>query len=99
VSRVFKLHLSELLHDITVKHVLGVPVAHVYVVEFQKRSLPHAHILVVLSEDSKLRNGEDIDSLISAEIPNSETDPELYDVVKYSMVHGPCGILNPNLYV
>ena len=37
VSRVFKLHLAELLNDIKNRHVLGVPVAHVHVIEFQKR--------------------------------------------------------------
>ena len=36
VARVFKLHLIELLKDIKDRHILGVPVAHVYVIEFQK---------------------------------------------------------------
>ena len=35
-----KLHLAKLLNDIKNKHVLGVPVAHVHVIEFQKRGLP-----------------------------------------------------------
>ena len=35
VSRVFKLHLAELLNDIKNRHVLGVPIAHVHVIEFQ----------------------------------------------------------------
>ena len=33
VARVFKLHLKELIYDITKKHVLGVPVAYVYVIQ------------------------------------------------------------------
>jgi hypothetical protein len=56
VARVFKHHLKELLHDITDKHVLGIPVGYVYVIEFQKRGLPHAHLLLILSNDSKLNN-------------------------------------------
>ena len=44
VSRVYKAHLSELIKDMKEWHVLGVPVAHVDVIEFQKRGLPHCHI-------------------------------------------------------
>lgn len=36
VSRVYKLHLDELLHDIKDRHVLGVPVAHVRVIESRR---------------------------------------------------------------
>ncbi len=96
VTRVFKQHVKELLHDLTVKHVLGVPVAHVHVIEFQKRGLPHVHMLIILTEETKLREASDIDSTISAEIPNPETQPQLYAIVKKSMVHGPCGVMNKN---
>ena len=51
VSRVFKLHLAELLNDIKNRHVLSVPVAHVHVIEFQKRGLPHCHMLIILREE------------------------------------------------
>ena len=94
VSRVFKLHMKELMLDITERHVLGVPVAHVYVIEFQKRGLPHCHLLIILDKDSKLREATDIDTIISAEIPDPATDPVLYDIVRKTMVHGPCGVLN-----
>nr|XP_047144729.1 uncharacterized protein LOC124818216 [Hydra vulgaris] len=44
----------------------------------------------------RLETAEDIDSLISAEIPDQTVDPELFKIVKTCMIHGPCGILNPN---
>ncbi|KAL4090448.1 hypothetical protein QTP88_025283 [Uroleucon formosanum] len=37
-----------------------------------------------------------IDNVISAEIPDPEQDPLLYDIVKSNMIHRPCGSLNPN---
>ena len=94
VSRVFNMKLKELLKDINERGVLGKTVSHVYVIEFQKRSLPHCHLLIHLHPDDKIRNSADIDTLISAEIPDEVQEPELYNIIKSCMVHGPCGHLN-----
>ncbi len=93
VARVFKVHLEELMKDIRQKHVLGVPVAHIYVIEYQKRGLPHAHFLIILADGSKLREPRDIDTIISAEILDVALS-QLLSVVKSCMIHGPCGSLN-----
>lgn len=63
-------------------------------IEFQKRGLPHVHIVIWLDSNYKLRNPSDVDSIISAEFPNPITDPLGYDTVTKFMVHGPCGFLN-----
>ncbi|GKU93271.1 hypothetical protein SLEP1_g6876 [Rubroshorea leprosula] len=62
-----------------------------------KRGLPHAHILLWLHPDDKPKFAEDLDKIISAEIPDEVLDPELYDVVKACMMHGPCGRANLKL--
>ncbi|GBP47864.1 hypothetical protein EVAR_43556_1 [Eumeta japonica] len=64
-----------------------------YSVEWQKRGLPHAHILLWLVD--KIRPDE-IDSIISAEIPDETVDPKLHAVVIKHMIHGPCGLFNYN---
>ena len=63
----------------------------VYVIEFQKRGLPHAHILLWLEEELKSKTPSDIDDIIRAEIPCKISDPEGYKAVTEFMLHGPCG--------
>jgi hypothetical protein len=66
----------------------------IYTIEFQKRGLPHAHILVFLRPDFRILHPNKIDKIISAEIPDKEIDPHLYDIVSTLMIHGPCGEQN-----
>ncbi|XP_061346787.1 uncharacterized protein LOC133292402 [Gastrolobium bilobum] len=94
LCRVFKFKLDQLLHDLKKEHVLGRVNAYVCTIEFQKRGLPHAHILLFLHPSNKPNSGLDIDRLISAEIPNKETHPSLFLAVTSYMMHGPCGANN-----
>eukprot|EP00973_Karenia_brevis_P067263 9353054-Karenia_brevis.AAC.1 len=82
VARAFRMKLRELLRDLTVKGVLGKAVAYTHVVEFQKRGLPHAHILLILREIDKPRTPADVDRLVSAEVPDRDADPKLYHLVE-----------------
>jgi hypothetical protein len=47
--RVFKLMLDELKGEIFKGGVLGKTAAKVLCIEFQKRGLPHAHLMIILS--------------------------------------------------
>lgn len=53
--------------------------------------LPHAHILIWLETRVK---PDEIDKIISAELPNPTTHPKLFEIVQRHMIHGPCGNLN-----
>ncbi|XP_058783166.1 uncharacterized protein LOC131657824 [Vicia villosa] len=97
ITRIFKMKFDELLSDLTKKSMMGKVLAYMYTIEFQKRGLPHAHILIFLHPSSKYPTPADIDWIISAEIPNKDTDGELYNLVKSHMIHGPCGNANRNL--
>lgn len=91
-ARVFKQKLKCLI-DLLVKQQIYGPVrCWMYSVEWQKRGLPHAHILLWMV--NKI-TPDQIDQIISAEIPDPENDPELFEMVKANMVHGPCGADKP----
>ena len=95
VARVFNLKLKEMIKDIKEREVFGKVLAMIHVIEFQKRGLPHAHMLIILENCSKIRGREMIDNVVNAEIPNGITEPNLYSKVTRHMVHGPCGNFNP----
>ncbi|XP_020967606.1 uncharacterized protein LOC107615768 [Arachis ipaensis] len=67
-----------------------------YTIEFQKRGLPHAHMLLWLNGESNLQSVEIIDEFICAELPNPLKFLAFYNVVTKYMIHGPCGRLRPS---
>ncbi|GFU10033.1 helitron_like_N domain-containing protein [Trichonephila clavipes] len=77
-SRVFKQKLKSLINLITHHLVFGETSCWLYSVEWQKRGLPNAHILIWLV--AKVRP-EEIDKIISAEIPDPNVDQELFSIV------------------
>ncbi|OBZ69834.1 hypothetical protein A0H81_10535 [Grifola frondosa] len=96
VARVFELKKKALLHEILKDGIFGNVVAHIYTIEFQKRGLPHMHLLIFLERHCKLLDPASVDSCIRACWPDPNTEPALFEVIKTCMVHGPCGALNPN---
>ena len=93
-TQVFHMKLKEFMNDIKWKHIFGRVVAPVHTIEFQKRGLPHCHLLLILASRNKLQTVEDMDKIVSAKIPDLNKDPELYAAVTH-MMHGPCGELKP----
>ena len=90
VARVFNLKLKEMIADLEKNNIFGRVNGLVHVVEFQKRGLPHAHILLILHPSDK-PHPDTYDQYVCAEIPDKDTCPTLFECVKSHMVHGPCG--------
>ncbi|GJQ94857.1 hypothetical protein Tco_0005996 [Tanacetum coccineum] len=53
-----------------------------------------AHTLLWVDSESKIQGHEDVDRLISAKLPDLQTDPQGYKVVLEMMIHEPCGDVN-----
>ena len=96
ISRVFQLKLEEMMTDIVKKRVLGTVTGYIYAMEWQKRGLPHAHILVFLRPEDSVFAASDVDKVVCAEIPNAESQIALHKLVTQHMIHSPCGKLRPN---
>ncbi|XP_051168410.1 uncharacterized protein LOC127286139 [Leptopilina boulardi] len=92
VARIFQQKVKELMKEIKDKEIFGPIIAFVYVIEFQKRGLPHVHIIIFLR--TPIRDAETLDKMICAEIPDETKNPELFNIVKQFQVHGPCGKQN-----
>ncbi|KAL7137773.1 hypothetical protein ABFS83_10G115500 [Erythranthe nasuta] len=94
LCRVFKMKLDSMMTEIKKGRIFGRIRAYVCTIEFQKRGLPHAHILLWLHNDDKPKNPEEIDRIICAEILDEENDRKMYLLVGKYMIHGPCGQAN-----
>ena len=66
VARVFKLKKDQLMNDIVQGSILGKVVAHMHMIEFQKRGHPHAHILIILAKEDRAMTADYVDSMVSA---------------------------------
>ncbi len=97
VTRVFRMKLSVLIKDLMKDEVFGSTMAQIHIIEFQKRGLPHAHILIILKLEFRPTTPTQIDMAISAKLPDLEMDPEwMFETISKCMMHGPCGSTFPN---
>ena len=81
VARVFDLKVKALLDDLKVKQIFRPYKGLVRTIEYQKRGLPHLHLLLFLDHSQNIDTAEKIDQIISAELPCKESDPELFDII------------------
>ena len=105
VARAFKKRKDQFMKDMVYGKAFGTVVAYMWVIEFQKRGLPHMHLLLILSNEDRMLTPEVVNDMVVAEMPRdpiSVSDPadreqvkKLEEIVITNMVHGPCGTHNP----
>lgn len=82
--RVFRMKKDALIADLYAHGVKGQAVAHIHVVEFQKRGLPHLHLTIFLANPPDV---DLIDKMTCAEIPDPVRFPRLHAIVTTCMFH------------
>ncbi|POS84475.1 hypothetical protein EPUL_002381, partial [Erysiphe pulchra] len=89
-------HTSDTRPDLIAKegNVCGTTIGSKLSTKYQKRGLPHGHLLLFLHPDCVPRTPEQVDQLVRAQI--STDDPALAAIVKSQLTHGPCGPEFPN---
>jgi hypothetical protein len=96
IARVFCIKVKAIMEDLLNNKIYGTIIGYTYVIEFQKRGLPHAHLLMILDPNDKPKTIEDYDKIVWAFIPDKKIYPQLYETVSTCMMHGPCGKAFPN---
>ena len=71
LTRVFKLKLDMLLDELYKDGIFGKVIANLHVIEFQKRGLPHAHILIILDQTDRPLSADAVDEIVRAELPHA----------------------------
>lgn len=97
VARVFWLKAKAMIKDLK-KGCLGTYVGHVMTIEYQKRGLPHMHLLLTVSKkEFPYNTPEQMEQAICAELPDKSWDPtgKLTTLVTGLLIHGPCGDYHP----
>ncbi|XP_047146116.1 uncharacterized protein LOC124818989 [Hydra vulgaris] len=95
VAAIFVLENNEL--PPIADEILGRGIAYMGVIEFQKRGLPHCHlVLSQMDANDNIRIPENANFIISAEIPDPGSDNCLHEIVATMRMHGICGTTNAN---
>ncbi len=85
--RIFRAKLQKMMESLKTG-LLGEKIYHMYVVEFQKRGLPHAHLALRVTPQPQTT--DQIDDIVSAEIPPESSNPDdqrYHKLVQHHMVH------------
>uniref|UniRef100_A0A914Y1H0 Helitron helicase-like domain-containing protein n=1 Tax=Panagrolaimus superbus TaxID=310955 RepID=A0A914Y1H0_9BILA len=74
--RVFLTKAQEFLDDLFKKNIFGKVQAYHVVMEFQKRGMPHLHVLLIMEDEVTVK---EVDNYISARIPECPADDDKSD--------------------
>ncbi len=70
IVRIFRAKLKRLIHLIRIKAAFGPYRVYIYTIEYQKRGLPHTHIIVFIHAGHVFSKTEHINNLIRAKLPD-----------------------------
>jgi hypothetical protein len=95
----FRAKLKDLIDQIRNNEIFGIVPALIYIVKYQKKGLPHAHIIIFLAGGHAFSEPEIIDNLIRAELPDRvlDSDRSLTEIVKQVIVYSLCKPLKPRV--
>ncbi|KAJ0509074.1 putative helitron helicase-like domain-containing protein [Helianthus annuus] len=83
IARVFEMKVEEFIKFIKEDKTFGEVVAYIHTIEFQKRGLPHCHTLIWVTAADRIRDASNVDSYITAEFPDQNSEPLLYQTINY----------------
>ena len=87
--RVFQLKFKKLMKNFIEKHVLEKMKTHIYVIEFQKKKLFHAHILLIKNSKNDV-TAINVDVVVQVIISDSIAESEFYKLMTKHMIHKNC---------
>ena len=87
---IFNMYKTSMIDELTKDKIFGTHLAYVHTIEFQKRGLPHMHLLLSLAPRFCPTTAEQVDSIVRATWPDPDKEPRLFKIIKRCMVHGPC---------
>ena len=90
IARVFNIKLKALLHDLVHKNVLGKTIGRTHVIEFQKRGLPHAHILLIMDDKDTPKSPDHHDCAVTAEFSENAEVREVQAEFMYHRCNDHC---------
>ena len=64
LAQIVRAKLEELKTDLIKREILGPIAAYAYVIEFQKRGLPHVHFLLIFKTSFKITNSTQVDEIV-----------------------------------
>ena len=82
IVHVFNMYKMALINELCKDGIFGSTQGYVYTIEFQKRGLPHMHLLLSLSPSFRPTMPLDVDSIIRATWPDPECEPHLFAIIK-----------------
>ena len=78
------------MEDLTKLSYLGCRIAYIHLIGFQKQSLTHAHIILILVDDNKHNRIKNYDWNICAELLEPVQEAILHTSLASTMRHGTC---------